>query len=520
MANNRQSGLLTLCTLALALGACDEQPIAGLTRDAGTLDPATSTSATAVATELPRTFLDTRHVPPTGTTIRVPAGGDLQGAIDRARPGDQIVLQAGATYTGNFLLRSKSGSGWIVIRSSGNLPPEGTRITPADRSQLARIQSPKALSAIRTQSGAHHYRLVGLEITVAPHVTSTYDLVAFRPGAHHLILDRSFVHGNSRVDFQRCVQLNAASSAIIDSFLGGCHSKRYDSQAIAVWNTNGPLKIANNYLAGAGENLMIGGATPKSGVMPADIEIRRNHFRKPPAWRDKWIIKNLFEVKFGRRILLEGNLFESNWAAAQNGNALLIKSQNGSCTWCETADITFRNNVVRDSDAGMTITKVTRMVIENNLFDEIGERGNGRLLTTLGGITDLRIEHNTGFSRSTNVMMDGSPQSRFVMRNNLIRRAGTGVQGSGKAEGKGTLAHYTPGYVFKGNVLIGAEESRYPTGNFFPSTPSAVRFVDYAGGNYRLRGDSRFKRRATDGTDPGANIDALEAATAGVEWRR
>jgi hypothetical protein len=41
--------------------------------------------------------------------------------------------------------------------------------------------------------------------------------------------------------------------------------------------------------------------------------------------------------------------------------------------------------------------------------------------------------------------------------------------------------------------------------------PAAMKFADYARGNYRLRYDSPFKGQATDGTDMGVDIDALEA---------
>ena len=34
-----------------------------------------------------------------------------------------------------------------------------------------------------------------------------------------------------------------------------------------------------------------------------------------------------------------------------------------------------------------------------------------------------------------------------------------------------------------------------------------------------LTGESKFRGKATDGTDPGANIAAVRAATAGVEQR-
>ena len=42
-------------------------------------------------------------------TIAVPAGGDLQAALNAAQPGDVITLAPGATYTGNFVLPNKGG---------------------------------------------------------------------------------------------------------------------------------------------------------------------------------------------------------------------------------------------------------------------------------------------------------------------------------------------------------------------------------------------------------------------------
>src|SRR5205085_10690078 len=58
----------------------------------------------AGAPELPRLYIDTTFPPTPGVTINVPAGGDLQAALNQARPGDQLVLQAGATFIGNYVL--------------------------------------------------------------------------------------------------------------------------------------------------------------------------------------------------------------------------------------------------------------------------------------------------------------------------------------------------------------------------------------------------------------------------------
>ena len=53
--------------------------------------------------------LDTTPVAPTGKTISVGAGQDLQAALDSAQPGDVVSIAAGATFTGNFVLPKKAG---------------------------------------------------------------------------------------------------------------------------------------------------------------------------------------------------------------------------------------------------------------------------------------------------------------------------------------------------------------------------------------------------------------------------
>lgn len=55
-----------------------------------------------------------------------------------------------------------------------------------------------------------------------------------------------------------------------------------DTQAIVAWITLGPIKIVNNFLEAAGENVMFGGADPRiPDAVVSDIEIRQNHFFKP-----------------------------------------------------------------------------------------------------------------------------------------------------------------------------------------------------------------------------------------------
>jgi hypothetical protein len=201
----------------------------------------------------------------TGKTIEVAADGDLQAALDKAQPGDEVVLQAGATYTGNFILPAKQGGEkWITVRTSNTtgLPKEGTRVGPKDAAAMPKIVDPNGNGAISTALKAGYYRLIGLEVMVAPTVKRVWALVNLGNGgreqntldvvAHHLILDRLYIHGDPKHDCFRCVALNSAASAVIDSHLSEGHVVGFDAQAICAINGPGPFKIVNNYLEGLG----------------------------------------------------------------------------------------------------------------------------------------------------------------------------------------------------------------------------------------------------------------------------
>src|SRR3989475_1317833 len=131
----------------------------------------------AVLPELPRVYLTTTYALPTGPTITVPAGGDFQAALNSAQPNSVIVLTAGATYTGNFTLPNKTGTGWIYIQSSAlsSLPAPGTRVSPPQASLMPRLLHTSGNPALQTATAAHHYRSVGIDITTTWATTSATD---------------------------------------------------------------------------------------------------------------------------------------------------------------------------------------------------------------------------------------------------------------------------------------------------------------------------------------------------------
>jgi len=500
---------------------------------------------------LPAVLLHTAYSAPTGATISVPAGGDFQAALNSAQPGDQIVLAAGATYTGPFTLPVKPGTGWILIRSStadANLPAEGQRMKPSYAAVLPKIVSPDAGPAIQTAPGAHHYRFLGVEITTTA-TSLNYGLVLLGDGGgaqnslaqvpHDLILDRTYIHGNATVNLSRCVALNSAASAVIDSYLSECHAKGADAQAIAGWNGPGPFKIVNNYLEGSGENLLFGGADPSiPNLIPSDMEIRRNYFFKPLAWKASgaWTVKNLFELKLGRRILVQGNIFENSWEDAQTGFAMVIWSvnQGGTTSWAQTADVWIRENIIRHAASGVQLTDYNtdhpefptlytqRVRFDNNLWLDISQAnwgGDGRLFqlaSSAGQLAAIKFYHQTGFESTTLITIVSGQTQGFEFGNNIVNYGLYGIHTPAASDGA-ALALYMPGYLFAGNAVIGASAANYPIANFFPATLDAVGFVNAAAGDYHLAASSLYKNQGTDGIDLGADITAVLTATSGVD---
>ncbi|HJR61194.1 MAG TPA: hypothetical protein VJ813_17410 [Vicinamibacterales bacterium] len=233
-----------------------------------------------------------------GATILVRAGDNLQTALNAAQPGDTLLLEAGATFTGNFVLPVKTGTPFITVRSSipdEQAPGAGTRIAPSQAHLLATIRSGNTMPALRTAAGAHHWRLLLLEFSANREGfgeiiqlgdgSSAQNLSSQVPFA--LELDRLYIHGDPVMGQKRGIALNAAAVTIRNCYIAGIRAVGMDTQAIGGWNGPGPFVIENNYLEAAGENIMLGGADPFiTNLVSENVVIRHNYMSRPMAWRD------------------------------------------------------------------------------------------------------------------------------------------------------------------------------------------------------------------------------------------
>ncbi|CAN5769142.1 hypothetical protein BH24ACI5_BH24ACI5_09070 [soil metagenome] len=470
-------------------------------------------------------------------------GADLQQAIDRAKPGDTILLSPGATYSGNFLLPNKNGDQFITIRTAdaAGQPRADARVHPSHAAALAKIRSPNTQPAIRTAPGAHHWRLQLLEFL--PTLNGAGEIIALGDGAlrdraqlpHQLIVDRCYIHGDPEIGQKRGIALNSGATIVRGSYVSDIKVRGQDSQAIGGWNGTGPHTIENNYLEAAGENFMLGGADPAiPGLVTEDVVFRGNHLAKPLAWREQgWTVKNLFELKNARRVLVEDNLMEYSWRDGQVGYAVLLtpRNQDGGAPWATVEDVTLRRNIIRHAGGGINIMGTDDIrpsgpargihIVDNVFYDLDAERwgGTGAFLLIGNGPSNITVEHNTVRQSGNIVMVYGGPKDetlqvpQFRFRDNLLRHNLYGVHGTGRAPGGDSLRTFFPDVEFVGNVIAGGEPRGYPSRNTFIADEEFDRqFMDAAGGDFRLRQDSRFRRAGTDGRDVGADVAAIARA--------
>jgi hypothetical protein len=358
----------------------------------------------------------------------------------------------------------------IVVRRNTITRPLSWRdpIVPAPTGVRAGVEGGGGLPA-----GQYGYRVVARR--------PAYDSEAASPPSTEVALS---VTANSTVQLTWNAVPNATEYRVYGRAPGG--ASRY-------WTVHGTT-FADN-----------GGAPPGSGGPEA-----------PTVWQ----VKNLLELKNGRRVQIDYNTFENNWLQAQNGVAILFtpRAEAGRCTWCVVEEVTFEYNTIRRVGGGFNILGVddytpskqlNNIRIRHNVISEMGNEwgGNGYFLLLLNGPRNIVVDHNTIISNNGSgvLQLDGPPISGFVFTNNVARHNSYGIVGTSRAPGMDAIRAFLPEAVITHNALAGGDPSIYPPGNFFPSvTQFESHFINYTGGNYALKPGTDWANAGTDSRDLGA----------------
>jgi hypothetical protein len=490
----------------------------------------------------------TPAAPPPSMVVNVAAGGDLQAAIDAATPGTTITLAAGATYTGTFTLKAKTGSGVITITSAGAIPPG--RMTPENAVPLAKIVSGTTTPAIKTQAAAANYALVGLEVRAGLGLYP-FGLIAIGAGDEtqttlaqvptHVVIDRCYIHGDPTTGAKRGIDMNGADITVSNSWISDIKGKGQDTQALGGVNGPGPFTIVNNELDAAGENVLFGGADPAiPNLIPSDIVISGNTLSKPLEWRTQgWSVKNVLELKNAQRVHIVNNLLEHSWLDGQTGFLLMItvRDQSGHCPWCTVRDVEIDHNVLRHGNQGINVlglddtkdatgairasTRASGINIHDDLIYDIGGSawGGG---TTVGAIVNngpinLTFSHLTFVGQTSELLAlslgaSKTPAANLQFVCNIVNEGHYGIAGSTTVGLPSWTAGVDAASAFTDNAILPVV-----------TVPGGPRKIAYPAGN-RLAAYTFSSAYAitppltcADGKPAGVDVSALLAAMPGLD---
>jgi hypothetical protein len=492
---------------------------------------------------------------------QVPANANLQQYLNAANPGDTLVLPAGASYTGNFVLPVKApnlgtNADYITIITAGfSQSSSAQRVSPSNAAAMAKIIDPgNGLPAFQAPVYSHYWRLVGLEIFPATPQTAIYDLIdvgsygsdqdTLDKAPQHFVFDQCYIHGWPNVNFKRGIAINGGDISVTNSYMSDFHSDFQEAQALDCGNGPGPFHIINNYLEGAAENILFGSPPSIAGLVPTGIEIRQNHFYKPLSLKTgdpsntgytPWI-KNFIEFKNGQDIVIDGNLMENNWVQAPAGNAqlgqaIVLGPRTGGTDYDVVVQrVSITNNVIRHVGGVITMAGVddtgaqhipsNHITFSNNLVDDIRNDyaypGVGSLAISVLGVSNVVVDHNDLFYPAQVSYLVVSPaDGQFTFTNNIFP-FGVGLNSpcGWKAD---AVACMFPDGTISHNVAVGAVADWMPAGTFEPASMNQVGFVNLAGGpsdyhNYALSASSPYRGAATDGSNIGVNFANIDTA--------
>ncbi len=508
-------------------------------------------------------------------TIAVEAGQNFQTALNMARRGDIIQLAANATFTGPFELPDKgAGTDWVYVISSAlaNLPAAGSRLNPdlggtcgtegalpcGVTANAALSDLPKILSEggaphrwLATAHGADRYRFIGIEFSATPGQFVSVGIRLYQnlgfvdhgtlaQKTSDIIFDRCLMRGRRTAPFAgRPIAINGDRHAVINSYLSDWVDDDSDTQAVLIAGYAPVFAVINNYLEATGENVFTDGVETVDGVVyvPSDGEIRGNYLRKLVEWNAKspsWNnTKNQFEMKSGQRILFEGNIVDTTYHLAQETSINIKIGDEDPRKFVN--NVTIRKNVIRHVANGIKVCAtlcnsasntnvITGVAIYNNVFDHVstafGDSGDGHGVFGIATGPMMFVDHNTFLNQreGVNILVRGSGVANgqtLALTNNIWHFDGNPLTGA-------EVAAVSSAATYTNNLIVGGACSNYPAGNRCPSTWEAVGFVNYNGGNggdYTLSATSPYKGVGSDPlgvgtTDPGANVAAVNAATA------
>jgi hypothetical protein len=205
---------------------------------------------------------------------------------------------------------------------------------------------------------------------------------------------------------RRGVTLHGRNTVIENCTIRGFKADT-EAQAIACWNGPGPYTIRDCSLSAAGEVIIFGGAAGLIGQNPKDILIENcilektpDMLEKKPNGGDRWMRKNILELKRAENVTVRGCTFRNSYHGAQQGYTIVltVRTEHGQNPYGAVKNVLIENCQIVNCAAGFNISG----------FDNNGNGNPG----VLDGVTirncRIDINRNMGGAARTFQILSGA----------------------------------------------------------------------------------------------------------------
>lgn len=312
-------------------------------------------------------------------------------------------------------------------------------------------------------------------------------------------------------------------------------------------NTGGNGNVCKPFDSNNLRQLPADGAQARwEGYQNQNVLVRRNILAHRPEWAAQMNSgcggKGYLELKSCHNCTFDANIFKGC-----TGPTITTRNQGGPDPWLDLDNLLFSNNWFQNANSAFTAylmdggnhterSKNVRFI--NNLV--VGEYADPNefnwfrvISNNFSGGDGVILDHNTIMIGSSRNFISFSPatMNRLSITNSIIRVGPNQCFDYTSGEERGMpITTCWPNATVAKNVFVNVDGmaaadithhwlQHYPdnsvvslAGVGFTAAPPSLD----ASGNYRLRADSPFKGKASDGKDPGVDIDAMNAAIFGT----
>jgi hypothetical protein len=176
-----------------------------------------------------------------------------------------------------------------------------------------------------------------------------------------------------------------------------------DSKGVWIHNTPGEVLIRGGSYSSGSECILTGGETVRiPGNVPEGITVEEARLWRPLEWQTDGVrraVKNLLELKTGRRVRVRRCVLDGAWRDAQSGYAIMLTASQG-----EVQDVAVEGCRIQNVGGGVNVTgsdkyaqfpgRTRGIVVSDSLFliNRTRFGGNGWTALVQGGPESVRLE--------------------------------------------------------------------------------------------------------------------------------